>query len=308
MAEPSEQPAAKRPRKPHAIPEARDRLQSRSITSVVTFAIVASIVFGALATGDLGGRYKVAGVSLLFAAIAGGMHSATLGGAIVGALTCFCMTWWTRDLESPLLASALPPLLLLFLLTFAATRGGRKQKLARGLAEPTGGRRAAQVAANLGVAALVVTPLGAYVAALTGFALPVDARILSTACLAALAEATADTVSSEIGQAFGRRTYLLTTLRRVHRGTDGGVSLRGTLAGIVAATLVVLVGAWSLHLTAPLQFVALLAGLLGLFADSLLGATFERRGWIGNDLVNLSSTAIAALLALLLARLTSVFG
>ena len=181
VAEESEQSPPERARTPKAIPERRDRLQSRSITWVVTSAVAGSIVFGALATGEQGGRYKIAGVSLLFAAIAGGMRSATLGGAAVGALTCFCMTWWTRDLESPLIASALPALLLLFLLTFLATRAGRKQKLARGLAERRGGRSAAQVAANLGVAALVVTPLGAYAAALAGFHFPVNARVLAAA-------------------------------------------------------------------------------------------------------------------------------
>jgi uncharacterized membrane protein len=41
------------------------------------------------------------------------------------------------------------------------------------------------------------------------------------------------------------------------------------------------------------------AGIGGLFFDSLLGATVERKGWIGNDLVNFTSTAFAAALSLL---------
>ena len=42
----------------------------------------------------------------------------------------------------------------------------------------------------------------------------------------------------------------------------------------------------------------LITGTAGLFFDSLLGATLERRGWIGNNLVNLASTAFAAALTL----------
>jgi uncharacterized membrane protein len=40
----------------------------------------------------------------------------------------------------------------------------------------------------------------------------------------------------------------------------------------------------------------------GLFFDSLLGATVERRGWLGNDLVNFCSTLFAALVAEALAH------
>ena len=54
----------------------------------------------------------------------------------------------------------------------------------------------------------------------------------------ALAEAAADTVSSECGQAFSDRARLITTFEEVAAGTDGGVSLVGTLTGACAALLV----------------------------------------------------------------------
>lgn len=295
-----------KPRLAKAIPPARDHLQSRSLVLVVATAICACIIIGVLASGEEGGRYKVAGISLLFASVAVAMRSATIGGAICGALTCFCVTWWTRDLESPLLHSALLPLVALFLLTYVATRAGKGRKQQRGLAELTGGRTAAQVLANLGVAALIVTPVGAYAAAFAGLKLPIEAPVLAGAALAALAEATADTVSSEIGQAFGTQTFMLTTWRRVHRGTDGGVSARGSWTGLAAALIIVLVGGWSMHLPAKIQAAAFAAGLIGFVADSLLGATIERRGWIGNDLVNFTATAIASLTFLIIIRFTSI--
>ena len=44
-------------------------------------------------------------------------------------------------------------------------------------------------------------------------------------------------------------------------------------------------------------------GVFGLFFDSLLGATLERRGWLNNDTVNFLSTAGAAAFALALLAL-----
>jgi uncharacterized protein (TIGR00297 family) len=117
-------------------------------------------------------------------------------------------------------------------------------------------------------------------------------------CLAALVEATADTVSSEIGQAFGGVPVMLVGLRRVDVGTDGAVTLVGSGAGIVAGALVAIVGVWALRLSVLDGMIVLLAGICGLFFDSLLGATVERRGWLGNDLVNFSSTVFAAGVAL----------
>lgn len=122
--------------------------------------------------------------------------------------------------------------------------------------------------------------------------------------LAALAEATADTVSSEIGQAFGGKPFMLTTLRRVPPGTDGAISLTGTLAGIAAAAIIAATGAPALGMSPAACAIAFAAGVAGLFFDSLLGATVERKGWINNDLVNFSSTAFAAAVALLAIRIS----
>ena len=128
--------------------------------------------------------------------------------------------------------------------------------------------------------------------------------VLSIVVLAALGEATADTVSSEIGQAFGGAPFMLTTLRRVPPGTDGAITLTGTVAGIVAAAAVTLAAAWSMKLSVQQCCIAFIAAIAGLFFDSLLGATLEHKGWIGNDLVNFSSTAFAAAFALLTIRLS----
>jgi uncharacterized protein (TIGR00297 family) len=170
-----------------------------------------------------------------------------------------------------------------------------------GLAEPRRGRQASQVIANLGagvVLLLIDSVVGIYRAAPQARLGAVASQVLSVALLAALAEATADTVSSEIGQAFGGSPILLTTLRCVPPGTDGAITPLGTAAGILAAALVVLTGQWSLRLSPGAALIALAGGVFGLFFDSLLGATVERKGWLGNDLVNFVSTLAAAAFAL----------
>ena len=261
--------------------------------------------FGLLAGGDQPGTGVVALISTAFAVLVALVRAASPWGALWGGLCCFTLTWWTRDPASSLRHSLLPALGVLVILTLAATRLGSARKLERRLAERPGGRSASQILANLAGAALFVSPLGAYAAVATGSSFPVNTALLTAAGLAALAEAAADTVSSEVGQALAAsgRTILITTLRRVPRGTDGGISIVGTLSGIGAALAVVAAGLASTRVSLTAGAAVLAATLLAFLGDSLLGATLERRGWIGNDVVNATSTIVAGLLALLFARL-----
>jgi uncharacterized protein (TIGR00297 family) len=238
---------------------------------------------------------EVSAISILFGALAFWLRAATPAAAASGAMICFLLTWHTGWVIRSPLYSALTPLLALFVLTFLSTHAGRKKKLEQGIAESHRGRNAAQVIANLGIAALLTSLW------LRNNVLPFLSfdNVFDAVVLAALAEATADTVSSEIGQAFGGTPFMLTTLRRVPPGTDGAISLKGTLAGIAAAGIVVALGAPTMGLTVAQCVVAFAAATCGLFFDTLLGATIERKGWLGNDLVNFTSTAFAAAVALI---------
>jgi uncharacterized protein (TIGR00297 family) len=270
-----------------AISPGRDRLQSQVLVWVVgtllVFAAAAPIVAGL----KLGFPLWPLGIPLLFsfgfAVLVWALRAATLPAATMGFLVCFILAHspqvWTGFGAYPVLHPATLSLVVLFVLTFAATKYGRLKKEARGLAEARRGRRASQIVANLGVAALCAAA-GSY-----------------EGCIAALAEAAADTVSSEIGQAIGGPAWLVTSLRRVPPGTDGGVSLAGTAAGLVAAGVIVGVGALH-HALWPHKALVFIAACAGFFFDSLLGAAVERRGWLGNDLVNFASTLFAAIVAL----------
>ena len=297
-----------------AIPQERDRLQSRVLVIVVGTLLAGLCAYSVFVAYPSVASFsalpvRAAGISVGFALMVRTLRAATPGGAICGGMICFLITFWTGSFRESVLRTGLTPLILLFVLTFVSTRAGRARKAHAGLAESRRGRSAAQVIANLSVAALSVSPSAAGAMSrsmpfccVSGIADMWMAEMVKVMCVAALVEATADTVSSEIGQAFGGEPLLIAGLRRVEPGTDGAVTLLGSSAGIVAGAAVAIAGGWAMHLTAGAMLTALVAGACGLFFDSLLGATVERRGWIGNDLVNFTSTLFAAVLAAVVYR------
>lgn len=227
-------------------------------------------------------------------------RSATSGGMVTGAAITASLMFSTATAPYLPWRTALFPMLTVLALTSLATRLGREKKEHMGTAESRQGRKAAQVAANLGTAAMASSS-AAQSWLINQPWLPVArqaASVLFAAGLAALAEAAADTVSSEVGQVMGGEPRMLTTLRRAAPGTDGAVSLAGSMAGAIAAGLVSATGAFALHGGWFLFGTSWAGGVFGLFFDSLLGATLERRGWLNNDSVNFLSTASAAAAAL----------
>ena len=297
-----------------AIPQARDRLQSRVLVVVVgawLAGLCAYSVFVAYpsATSFTALPVEAVEISLGFALVVRALRAATPGGAVCGGMICFLITFCTGSFTESALRTGLTPLILLFVLTFVSTRAGRTKKTRTGLAESRRGRSAAQVIANLSVAALSVSPLSenlvqrwmAY-CRVSGVYDAWASEVVKIMCVAALVEATADTVSSEIGQAFGGNPVLIAGLRRVEPGTDGAVTFLGSCAGVAAGALVAIAGGWAIHLSLGAVLTTLAAGIFGFFFDSLLGATVERRGWIGNDLVNFTSTLFAAALAAVIYR------
>jgi uncharacterized protein (TIGR00297 family) len=244
------------------------------------------------------------GISLFLGLVVLQLGSATPGGAFAGATITASLMFSTaiftpgeRFAYAPW-HTALIPMLAVFVLADISTRLGREQKLRLGTAEPHKRRSASQVAANLGVAGLACDGLAQSMLVGSNWFSHTAPDLLLAAGLAALAEAAADTVSSEIGQILGGRPRMITTLRRVDPGTDGGLSLVGTLAGVASAAIVAAVGTWAMGGERTMFAVSCAGGVFGLFFDSLLGATLERRGWLNNDAVNFLSTASAAVFAL----------
>jgi uncharacterized protein (TIGR00297 family) len=190
---------------------------------------------------------------------------------------------------------ALAVMVAFFVLGSTATRVGYRSKAARGIAQERGGARGWRNAwANGGVPALL---------ALLGGMSPAERGLYALAYAASVATAAADTCSSEIGKAFGRRTYLVTSLRPVPAGTEGAVSLEGTTGGLLAAVLIGAAGAAVGLYPWPAAAVVAGAALLGSLGESVMGTVAERRGWMSNDLLNAFNTALGAALAFAAVRL-----
>lgn len=208
-------------------------------------------------------------VSLVLALAAWALRGVDVSGAIVGAVIAFA---FYRYGGWRLFAV----LFFVFVLTYASTKSAGK---------PRGkGRGGAQILANLLFPTLLLL-------------FPGPNTCVYTMVIASLTELAGDTVSSEIGAAFGGIPVLVTSFRKTVRGANGGLSPLGCAVGILAA-MATTGFAWLVGLHRFELWIPPLAAITGMFVDSLLGATLENRGWLNNDAVNLLGTSAAAMVAL----------
>ena len=233
------------------------------------------------------GGLAAAMVALGFALLARGLRAVTDGGALMGACVAFLL----------MLAGGLwafLPLLAVLVLTMLATSWRAERKTRLGIGERGGGRNATQVLANLGAASLC---------AIAAVVFRHQSATFLVGAMAVLAEAAAATVSSEAGQAVASRPRMIVGFQVVAPGTNGAISLEGTFAGCIAASI----AAWTATLAGIVEWrwapIIAVAGVAGMLFDSVMGACFENRGKMGNDSVNFVSTIFAADFALLAALL-----
>jgi len=183
-------------------------------------------------------------------------------------------------------------MLTFFAIGSVATRFGYARKAARGVAEKRGGARSWREAVANSLA-------GAFFSLLVIATHHQGAFLM--ALIAAFAEATGDTISSEIGQYVSDRAYLITTFKPVPAGENGGITVGGSIAGALASALIVAL-AFAMGLCGKGgAAIALVAAVAGNLLDSVLGATLERRGLVTNGIVNFAGTSFAGALALAIA-------
>ena len=83
---------------------------------------------------------------------------------------------------------------------------------------------------------------------------------------------------------------MITTLKKVPIGTNGGVTLVGESVAMIGGLIVSLAAFFLGVITLPMVLVCTLAGFVGTNIDSLVGATLENRGFLGNAGTNLLAT------------------
>jgi uncharacterized protein (TIGR00297 family) len=234
----------------------------------------------------------VGGVCLAIAAVsyrkqlldAGGIVAAVAVGLVIGIL------------GNPVWLAVL---LLYMVSSFAATKWRFAKKLEMGVAEGRRGERTWENVVANGAAPSIV-------AAAAGLAPQLFPQGTSGyVFLAAIAVAASDTMASEVGVLSDRVALITHPSKRVKAGTDGGVSVLGLSAGLLAATYVAATGffvfGWlapsTLAFSPPYLLVPVAFGFLGCQVDSLMGATLELGGRMTKGWVNFLSIAICTVLA-----------
>jgi uncharacterized protein (TIGR00297 family) len=224
--------------------------------------------------------------------------SGAIGGWVLGAILILGAGW-------PLYVA----LLVFFVIGTAATKLGYARKARLGLAQEGGGRRGFSHAfSNVGVAAICAIAVSRLGRSVHPSAVEIELLPMFMG-IAALATAAADTTASEIGQLLGRRAFLPLTLRRVPVGTEGAISVEGTLAGAMAGFVVALAGAAAVgQLFADLVplssgfvwgmvLLLTLCAFAGSYLESVAGSWNRKRMKpVPNGVLNFFNTAAGALL------------
>lgn len=189
-----------------------------------------------------------------------------------------------------------------FLVGSAVTRIKLQEKEAAGIAEKRSGARGPE---NVWGSALTgaLCALGTLLVSVWG-ANHLLVSLLILGYVASFSTKLSDTCASEVGKAYGKRTFLITNLQPVPRGTEGAVSLEGTIAGIVASAAIAFVG-WGVGLIDLLGVLfCIIAAFVATNLESVIGATLQTRfAWLTNEFVNVLNTLIGAIAAILLALL-----
>ena len=211
------------------------------------------------------------------------------------------------------------PILTFFILSSVLSKFGKKRKAAYQLMfEKTDTRDAGQVAANGGVAGIMM---------LCWYFFP-ENTVWYFIYLASLAAVTADTWGTEIGLLAKGSPRSIITLKKAEKGTSGAVSFVGIVGGALGAFLIAASGSFWMAGTVLISafMMIIVSGVAGSLVDSLLGATLQAQyrcvvcgkitersihcglptslvgglRWIDNDAVNWACAAAGSIFFILL--------
>ena len=238
-----------------------DELNYKADLQMVVIAVIVAFTFGYFAF-----RFRTADLS--------GLFSAALIGII---LIVFADARWFMVM------------LAFFILGAISTRYKYEYKKKIGIEQGQGGARGYRnVFANGIVAAAAAVLYGVFVRP--------EFIVLYIGCVATAA---ADTMASEIGVT-GGTPYMITTLKKVPIGTNGGVTMTGELVALAGGFLVCVVALFLTIITPWMLVICTIAGFAGTNIDSIVGATLENNGYVGNAGTNLLATLGGGIVAVAL--------
>ncbi len=127
-----------------------------------------------------------------------------------------------------------------------------------------------------------------------------DDKLLLIGYVGSIATKLGDTFSSEIGKAFGNNCFLITNFEPVKKGTEGAISIEGTLAGILGN---IIIAYYSLSIDL-IPYNSLLLIIISSFVattiESYLGAIIQgKKKWISNEFINFINTLTGCILSII---------
>jgi len=180
----------------------------------------------------------------------------------------------------------------------AVTKIRFEEKQKKGIAEGRGGQRGPENVWGSALTGLVCAACSVQGDSLLG----ISSDLYVLGYVASLATKLSDTFASEIGKAYGKTTFLITTLERVEPGTEGAISAEGTAAALVGGLLLSLFGFALGLINIPGVAIAAVAAFLGTNIESVIGATLQGKkgmSWMTNEVVNFINTLVGAAIAIL---------
>ena len=174
--------------------------------------------------------------------------------------------------------------------SFASSWKNDKKKLYKLIQENDGRRGISNVLANGGVAGLL---------SIVALLLPSSQNLITLMIIASFASACSDTLSSELGNVYGKKYFDILTFKPSKRGLDGAISIPGLWFGLGGSLLIAL-GTFPFHGEYMIILTITISGFSGNAIDSILGNTLQRMGYINNHQVNFVATLFGSLCCLLL--------
>eukprot|EP00252_Welwitschia_mirabilis_P017722 TRINITY_DN392_c0_g1_i3.p1 TRINITY_DN392_c0_g1~~TRINITY_DN392_c0_g1_i3.p1 ORF type:complete len:292 (-),score=42.71 TRINITY_DN392_c0_g1_i3:116-991(-) len=190
-----------------------------------------------------------------------------------------------------------------YLIGTMATKLKIKQKEREGIAEKRKGRRGPNSVFGSGAAGLICA-----LASIYDMGGPEFKNVWLIGFVASYCTKLSDTVSSEIGKAYGKKTYLITNFKLVPRGTEGAVSLEGTLAGLIASILLATAASFMGQIAGLGAAICVISSQLANILESQIGALFQDKEgfeWLTNDIANVINILSGASLAMVIGQFFS---